>query len=62
MREALIPGEGSRPRPAAAGLLSKPRTGCDLGQKYTFGFWHVLAARGDARPPFLHATLQGNVN
>jgi hypothetical protein len=46
-----IAQEGSRPRPAAAGLLTKPSTFCNRGRKYTFGLRHVLTARGDARPP-----------
>jgi hypothetical protein len=46
-----IVGEGSRPRPAAAGLLSKPSTFDNCRRKYTVGFRYVLAARGDARPP-----------
>jgi hypothetical protein len=46
-----IVGEGSRPRPAAAGSLPKPITFYHDGRKYTRGLTHVLAARGDGRPP-----------
>ena len=40
--------EGSRPRDP---FLSKPSTRSNHRRKYTLGFWHILAARGDARPP-----------
>jgi hypothetical protein len=43
--------EGSRPRPAAAGLLTKPRMFCNRGRKYPFGLRHVLTARGDPTSP-----------
>jgi hypothetical protein len=43
-----IAREGSRPRDP---LLTKPRTFCNRGRKYTFELRHVLTARGDARPP-----------
>jgi len=46
-----IVGEGSRPRPAAAGSLPKPVKFYHDGRKYTGGLTHVLAACGDARPP-----------
>jgi hypothetical protein len=45
---APIAREGSRPRDL---FLPKPSTFCDRGRQYTFGLRHVLAARGDARPP-----------
>jgi|HubBroStandDraft_2_1064218.scaffolds.fasta_scaffold26992_3 hypothetical protein len=45
---APIAREGSRPRDQ---FLPKPSTSCNRGRKYTFGLRHVLAARGDARPP-----------
>jgi hypothetical protein len=38
------------PRPRDP-LSPKPSTFCNRGRKYTFGLRHVLAARGDARPP-----------
>ena len=31
--------------------LTKSSTCSNRRQKYTLGFWHILAARGDARPP-----------
>ena len=43
--------EGSRPRPVAAGLFSKPTAFPDQRRKYTVGFGNAFAARGDARPP-----------
>jgi hypothetical protein len=46
-----IVAEGSRPRPAAAGSLPKPVTFYHDGRKYNRALTHVLAARGDARPP-----------
>jgi hypothetical protein len=48
MMEALIAREESRPRDP---LLPKLTAGCNLGRKYTFGWRHAVAARGDARPP-----------
>jgi hypothetical protein len=41
-------GEGASPR---APLLPKPTTVAVVEGNAPFGLWHVLAARGDARPP-----------
>ena len=46
-REPIV-GEGSHPRDQS---LPKPSTFCNRGRKYILGSRHVLAARGDARPP-----------
>jgi hypothetical protein len=46
-----IVGEGSRPRPAAAGSSPKPVTFYHDGRKYTRGLPHGLAARRDGRSP-----------
>ena len=40
--------EGSRPRDPP---LTKSSTCSNRRQKYTLGFWHVLAARGDPTSP-----------
>ena len=44
-------GEGSGPRPAAAGLFAEPTTFCDDGRKCALCLARVFAAREDARPP-----------
>jgi len=43
--------EGSRPRPAAAGLFAKPSVFVDRVIGIRLYGWHVFAAREDARPP-----------
>jgi hypothetical protein len=50
-RRDPIPGEGSRPGPAAAGWYAEPRSCCNCGREYTLWPKHAVSAREDARPP-----------